>query len=201
MRAKQIRSLKNFLDDPKTDIALNLSETICEKLNAHHEMRVQAKENSVRFLSDFYQILKEHQQLKEMSSNKRAHDLSPNFHGQIDHLIDQFIEKKAGFISGLISIIPFLIGDPMMTGALQLNDVTQLLNGRLTFGDYFSTILCAILFYGIPYGIHLGIKSKLIHKMRKNHLETPQDIKEKIQSLTTKNNLIICFIIVLIAVL
>ena len=64
----------------------------------------------------------------------------------LDVIINKFIDAKSSYISSIISIIPFWIGDQCMNGAMQGTAVYEILHGHLSFGDYFAIFFCAIIF-------------------------------------------------------
>lgn len=114
-------------------------------------------------------------------------------------ILEKFVDKKAELDSCFISFIPFCIGDQMMTGASTNWSLTLFFNGKLSGGDYFSIILCSLIFYGIPFFIHSMVKKRLKNKYTLNHVEMPENIEDLIKSIETKHNImVLLFTVVLI---
>ena len=114
-------------------------------------------------------------------------------------ILEKFVDKKAELNSSFISFIPFCIGDQMMTGVSTNWSLTLFFNGKLSGGDYFSIILCSLIFYGIPFFIHSMTKKRLKHKYTLNHVEALENIDSLIKSIEIKNNImVLLFVIVLI---
>ena len=114
-------------------------------------------------------------------------------------ILEKFVDKKAELNSSFISFIPFCIGDQMMTGVNTNWSLTLFFNGKLSGGDYFSIILCSLIFYGIPFLIHSMIKKRLKNKYTLNYAETPENVEDLIKSFETKHNImVLLFTVVLI---
>ena len=114
-------------------------------------------------------------------------------------IIEEFVDKKAGLYSSLISFIPFWIGDQMMTGASTNWSMTLFFNGRLSGGDYFSIFFCSLIFYGIPYFIYSMVKKRLKNKYTRDYIEAPENLEELIKAVKTKSNIVVGIFIAVLA--